>query len=136
MRTWNTRHAGPAWIHNASFSVLLSEAPWSRNSCHNACSAWASLKWAGGALACSRSYPGRAVMPSGAGRAARDDEASTPCVGCCSITQPSSRITSTPAVGSGAGAGQFPHWPHPSGGASSSSGIARRRRAPSGPWRP
>jgi hypothetical protein len=43
-----THHAGPAWIRSASFSVLLREASWSRNSCHNAFSAWASLKWAGG----------------------------------------------------------------------------------------
>jgi hypothetical protein len=50
----------------------------------------------------------------------RDDEASTPCVGCRGITQPSFRITSTPATGSGAGAGQVSHWPHPGGGASSS----------------
>jgi hypothetical protein len=57
-RTWKTRHARPAWIRSASFSALLSEAPWSRNSCHIACSAWASLKWAGGALACSRSCSG------------------------------------------------------------------------------
>jgi hypothetical protein len=35
----------------------------------------------------------------------------------CGITQPSSHITST---GSGADAGQVPHWPHPGGGASSS----------------
>jgi hypothetical protein len=28
--------------------IVLTEAPWSRNSCHNAYSAWASLKWAGG----------------------------------------------------------------------------------------
>jgi hypothetical protein len=33
------------------------------------------------------------------GRAARDDEASAPCIECRSITQPSSRITSTPARG-------------------------------------
>jgi hypothetical protein len=34
----------PAWIRRASFNVLLSETPWSRNSGHSACSAWASLK--------------------------------------------------------------------------------------------
>jgi hypothetical protein len=50
------------------------------------------------------------------GRAACDNEASTPCVGCRDITQPSSLITSTPAVGSRAGAGQFAHWPHLGGG--------------------
>jgi hypothetical protein len=53
------------------------------------------------------------------GRPARDDEASAPCVRRHGITQPSSRITSTPAAGSGAGADQFSHWPHPGGGASS-----------------
>jgi hypothetical protein len=78
------------------------------------------IELVGGALACSRSrsHSGRVTVPSGAG--ARDDEASAPCVGCRGITQPSSRITSTPAAGSGAGAGQFSHWPHPGGGASSS----------------
>jgi hypothetical protein len=105
MRTWNARHAGPVWIRSASFSALLSEAPWSRNSYHNACSTWASLKWAGGALACFRSYFGRVAVPSAAGRAVRDDEASAPRVGCRSITQPSSHITSAPAAGSGAGVG-------------------------------
>jgi hypothetical protein len=44
-----------------------------------------------------------------AGRLARDDEASAPCVGCRDITQPSSRITSTPAAGSRAGTGQLSH---------------------------
>jgi hypothetical protein len=52
--TWKTRHAGPLWIRNASFSARLSEAPWSRSSCQSPCSAWASTKWAGGASACSR----------------------------------------------------------------------------------
>jgi hypothetical protein len=33
------------WIRSATFSMLLSEASWSRNSYHSACSAWASLKW-------------------------------------------------------------------------------------------
>jgi hypothetical protein len=47
-RTCKTRQAGPPWIRSASFSVLLSEAPWSRNSCHSAYSAWASSKWADG----------------------------------------------------------------------------------------
>jgi hypothetical protein len=32
-------HVGPVWIHRASFNTLLSEAPWSQNSCHRACSA-------------------------------------------------------------------------------------------------
>jgi hypothetical protein len=63
-------------------------------------------------------------VPSGAGRAVRNGKASTPCVGCRSITQPSFRITSTPVAGSGAGAGLFPRWPHPGGGASSSSRIS------------
>jgi hypothetical protein len=107
--TWKIRHAGPPWIRSASFNMLLSEAPWSQNSCHSACSAWASLKWVGGALVSSRSYSGRATVPSEAGRAARDDEASASCVECRGITQPSSRITSTPAAGLGAGAGQFSH---------------------------
>jgi hypothetical protein len=40
-RTWKMRHVGPLWIRNASFSAWLSEAPWSRNSCHSAYSAWA-----------------------------------------------------------------------------------------------
>jgi hypothetical protein len=69
-------------------------------------------------------------VPSGAGRAARDDEGSAPCVGCHGITQPSSRITSTPAAGSGAGAGQFSHWPHPSGGASLSGISTAAARSP------
>jgi hypothetical protein len=43
-RTLKICHAGPAWIRRASFNTLLSEAPWSRNSCHIAYSAWASLK--------------------------------------------------------------------------------------------
>jgi hypothetical protein len=43
-RTLKICHAGPAWIRRASFNALLSEAPWSQNSCHSACSAWASLK--------------------------------------------------------------------------------------------
>jgi hypothetical protein len=48
-----------------------------RNSFHSSCS-------------------GRAAAPSGAARTARDDKASTPCVGCRGITQPSSCITNTP----------------------------------------
>jgi hypothetical protein len=67
--------------------------------------------------------PGRATATSGACRPAHDDEASEPCVGCCGITQPSSRISSTPTAGSGAGVGRFSHWPHP-GGRASSSGIS------------
>jgi hypothetical protein len=63
------RHAGPVWICSAPFNARLSEVPWSRSSCHNYCSAWASMKWAGGASACSRSCSGRAKGP------ARDDEA-------------------------------------------------------------
>jgi hypothetical protein len=63
------------------------------------------------------------------GRPACDDEASVPCVGCRGTTQPSSRISSTPA-GSGAGAGQFSHWPHPSGGASSSGITTTAARSP------
>jgi hypothetical protein len=59
-------------------------------------------------------------VPPEAGRAARDDEASAPCVGRPDITQPSSLITSTPTGGSRAGAGRFSHWPHPGGGTSSS----------------
>jgi hypothetical protein len=74
----------------------LSEAPWSQNSCHNTYSAWASAKWAGGSSTRSRSCSGRTAMPSEAGRAARDDEASTPCAGRPGITQPPSLITSTP----------------------------------------
>jgi hypothetical protein len=54
-----------------------------------------------------------------ASKPAHDDEASVSCVGCRGTTQPSSRISSTPAAGSGAGAGQFSHWPHSGGGASS-----------------
>jgi hypothetical protein len=38
--------------------------------------------------------------------------------------QPSSCITNTPAAGSGAGADQFPHWPHPGGWVSSLSEIS------------
>jgi hypothetical protein len=67
--TWKTRHAGPLWIHSALFNTRLSEAPWSRSSCHNPCSAWASTKWAGEAPACSRSCFGCAAGPT------RDDEA-------------------------------------------------------------
>jgi hypothetical protein len=33
------RHAGPPWIHNASFNARLSEAPWSRSSSQSPCSA-------------------------------------------------------------------------------------------------
>jgi hypothetical protein len=53
-----------------------------------------------------------------------------PCVGCRGITQPSSRITSTPTAGSGAGAGQVPHWPHPGGGVSSSGISTTAARSP------
>jgi hypothetical protein len=60
----------------------------------------------------------RATVASGEERTTRDDEASAPCIGCRGITQSSSRITSTPAAGLGAGAGQFSHWPHPGGGSS------------------
>jgi hypothetical protein len=59
-------------------------------------------------------------VPSEAGRAARDDEASALCVGCPDITQSSPLITSTPTGGSGAGAGRLSHWPYPGGGMSSS----------------
>jgi hypothetical protein len=116
IHTQKIRPAGPPWIRSASFSALLSETPSSRNSCYNACSAWASSKWAGGALA---PPSGLATATSEVGRPARDYEASAPCVGRRGITQSSSHITSTPAAGSGAGAGQFSHWPHPGGGASS-----------------
>jgi hypothetical protein len=51
---------GPPWIRSASFSARLSEAPWSRNSCHSACSAWSLVKWARGASTRSRSCSGRA----------------------------------------------------------------------------
>jgi hypothetical protein len=37
--TWKTRHAGPLWIHNASFNARLSEASWSRSSSQSPCSA-------------------------------------------------------------------------------------------------
>jgi hypothetical protein len=37
--TWKVRHARPPWIHNASFSARLSEAPWSRSSSQSHCSA-------------------------------------------------------------------------------------------------
>jgi hypothetical protein len=68
--TSKSRIEGPPWIRSASDSALLIETPWSRNSCHNACSAWASLKWAGGASA--RRYPcsGCAMATSGTGGAA------------------------------------------------------------------
>jgi hypothetical protein len=66
----------------------LSEAPWSRNSCHNACSAWASAKWAGGVMARSRSRSARATVSSEAGTTAHDDEASAPSAGRPDITQP------------------------------------------------
>jgi hypothetical protein len=42
--TRKMRHGGPPWIHSASFSTRLSKAPWSLNSCHSACSAWALAK--------------------------------------------------------------------------------------------
>jgi hypothetical protein len=38
-------------MRSASFNARLSEAPWSRSSCHNPYSAWVSTKWAGGAPA-------------------------------------------------------------------------------------
>jgi hypothetical protein len=53
-----------------------------------------------------------------------------PCVGCRGNTQPSSRITSTHAAGSGVGAGQLSHWPHPGGGASSSGISTTVARSP------
>jgi hypothetical protein len=65
--TWKIHHAGPPWIRSALFSMLLSEASWSQNSCHSAYSAWASLKWADGVLVRSRSRSGRITVPSGAG---------------------------------------------------------------------
>jgi hypothetical protein len=37
--TWKACHAGPLWIHNASFSTRLSEAPWLRSSFQSPCSA-------------------------------------------------------------------------------------------------
>jgi hypothetical protein len=37
--TWKARHAGPLWIHNASFNTRLSEAPWSQSSSKSPCSA-------------------------------------------------------------------------------------------------
>jgi hypothetical protein len=70
-----------------------------------------------------RSCLGRTTVTSEVGSLAHDDEASVPCVGCHGITQLSSHITSTPAAGSGAGVGQFSHWPHP-GGWALSSGIS------------
>jgi hypothetical protein len=108
-QTWKMRHAGPPRIRSASFNARLSEAPWSRNSCHSASSTWALAKWAGGILTRSRSCSGRAAVPSEAGRVARDDEASTPCVGRPDITQPSSLITSTPTGGSRDGAARLSH---------------------------
>jgi hypothetical protein len=60
----------------------------------------------------------------------RDNEASAPCVGRSGITQSSSRITNTPAAGSGAGAGQFSHWPHPGSGASLSGISTTAARSP------
>jgi hypothetical protein len=71
-----------------------------------------------------------ATTTSGAGRTARDDEASALCAGCRGITQPSSCISNTPAAGSGAGVGQFSHWPHPGGGASSSGTSTMATRSP------
>jgi hypothetical protein len=59
-------------------------------------------------------------MPSEAGGAAHDEEASALCAGRPDITQPSSLITSTPTGGSGAGVGRLSHWSHPGGGTSSS----------------
>jgi hypothetical protein len=64
------------------------------------------------------------------GGAVCDDEGSALCVGCRAIMQSSSRITSTPAVGSGVGADQFSHWPHPGGGASSSGISTTAARSP------
>jgi hypothetical protein len=65
----------------------------SRNSCHNACSAWASLKWADGASGWHNPCFGCATATSGASGAAWDVEASASCAGHCDITQPSSHIT-------------------------------------------
>jgi hypothetical protein len=56
-------------------------------------------------------YFGCATATSGAGGAAWDVEALTSFVGCCNITQPSSRITSTSGVCSGADAGWPPNCP-------------------------
>jgi hypothetical protein len=116
--TWKTRHAGPLWIRNASFSARLSEAPWSQSSCQSPCSAWASTKWVGGATACSRPYSKCAAGP------ARDDEAPAPSAGHPNAATTSPLATSAPAEASGADTGALTHWSQPGGGTSSSSGIS------------
>jgi hypothetical protein len=101
--TWKTHHAGPLWIRNASFNARLSEASWSRSSCHSPCSVWVSTKWAGGASACSRSHSGRAEGPE------RDDEAPAPSVGRPSVALTPPLTTSAPAEASGVDAAGLAH---------------------------
>jgi hypothetical protein len=68
--TSKSRIEGPPWIRSTSVSALWIETPWSRNSCHSTCSAWASLKWTGGASARRSPYSGCTTPTSGAGGAA------------------------------------------------------------------
>jgi hypothetical protein len=51
----------------------------------------------------------------GVGGVAWDVEASTPCTGCCDITQSSSCITTTSGARSGADSGRLLNWPYPGG---------------------
>jgi hypothetical protein len=122
--------------------MLFIEMPWSRNSCHNACSAWASLKWAGGASARRSPCSGCVTVTSGAGGAAWDVEASASCAEHCDITQPSCRITSTSCARSGADPGRPLDWPYPGGASPSAAASAGlwsltgrlSERAYSRPW--
>jgi hypothetical protein len=116
--TWKTHHAGRLWICISLFNVRLSEASWSRSSCHNPCSAWASTKWADGAPACSRSYSGRVAG------LARDDEAPALSAGRPSAAPTSPLTTSAPVGGSGLMQAGSPTGPSP---------VAERRRLDSPP---
>jgi hypothetical protein len=118
---------GTPVARNASVNTLLIETPWSRNSCHNASSAWALSKWVGGAPARHSSYSGYATATLGASGPAHDVEASMSCAGRCDITQPSSRITSTSDARSRADTGWLPHCPP---------GERRRQRHPPPPHGP
>jgi hypothetical protein len=89
----------PPWMHNALVRVLLIEAPWSRNSCHSACLAWASSSGVCGAPERCNSCSGCATATSGAGGAARDTDASVSCAATSCSHPPASPIPRARARG-------------------------------------
>jgi hypothetical protein len=93
----------PLWIRGASVRALLREVPCSRNPCHNACSAWTSLRRVHGTPGRCSPCSGCEMITSGAGGMARDVDASVSSAGCCDITQSSDHITSTLGACSRAG---------------------------------